>query len=128
MCLNVCRPLPPCADPTRTIFTGGPDTEACRVFLDDRASCESAYHFDIARMSASCFFIPIDPNDPNSPGECLGCGQGNELSSECINTCREPCGDVSRTVFAGERETQACGTLTLPALTSWHSRRSERIE
>ncbi len=121
-CINVCRPLPPCADPTRTIFTGGPEIGACQIFTDDRASCESAYHFDFARMSASCYFIPIDPNDPNSPGDCLGCGPNNEQSFECSNTCRGPCADVSRTVFAGERETQACQTLTLPGQCSlaWH--------
>lgn len=68
------------ADPTRTIFAGGPNTAACRQFDGDQASCEAAWHFGGAG-AASCFY---------DSGSCLGCGPNN--SGSCTNTCAgSPC-------------------------------------
>ena len=101
-CINTCRsgPVACPADPTRTVFAGGPQTSACRQFDGDQPACESAFHLGLCGV-ASCFY---------SGGDCLGCGAMNELNGSCSNTCNPPScpGDISRTIFAGGPQTSAC--------------------
>jgi hypothetical protein len=87
-CTNDCNPperRDTCElDPTRVIDAGGPDTEACRQFANDRQSCEQAWHTSRSG-AASCFAETL----------CLGCGPGNQAAGECENTCTvgPVCGD-----------------------------------
>ncbi len=101
-CTNSCIPPPTCAnDSNRTIFTGGPDSEACRQFDGDPNNCDTAF----ARSSmgiTSCFY---------TGGECQGCGPNNEGRS-CQNDCVSPppcMEDPNRPVFAGSLDNQGCG-------------------
>jgi hypothetical protein len=101
-CTNTCVPPPSCAeDPGRTIYAGGPGTEACRQFNSDQTSCEQAFHRG-GNGIASCFYTENDT--------CQGCGPNNERNGQCINTCDPPtCAkDPSRTIFAGGPGTEAC--------------------
>jgi len=99
-CLNSCF-TPTCADPTRTTFTGGPDTGedggSCRQFDGNQGACEKAWHRTEDFAAASCFW---------DAGECRGCGRRN--GTECTNTCVPPCLDATRTVAAGGPHTNAC--------------------
>lgn len=99
-CVNTCVNGKCEADPTRTVFAGGPGTGACGQFTD-QASCESAYHLGGQCGFASCFW---------DGSECLGCGPNNLLNGDCVNTCDPPTcdGDPARIVFAGGPNTSAC--------------------
>lgn len=80
-CTNTCQPTPTCAlDSSRTIFAGGPGTDACEEFDDDQVDCEKAFHRTRLGTYASCFF---DADD----GDCRGCGPVNESDGDCTNTC-----------------------------------------
>jgi hypothetical protein len=101
-------PSPLCpADPSRTVFAGGPGTSACRDF-EDQPSCESAFHMS-ACGPASCFW---DFDSFN----CKGCGPNNAQSGQCVNTCTEGApscpGDPTRTIFAGFSGSSACTNLS----------------
>ena len=121
-CRNSCLrgPATCAADPARTIFLGGPGTSACHEFDADQASCEQSFHFDSNYIESSCWY------DSNA-GECRGCGQNNEQNGECSNTCRvgpPACAsDTSRTLFAGDPNSQACHTFDgdqLACLSAFH--------
>ena len=97
-------PPPSCEDPSRTIFAGGPGTQACHQFDGDQTSCEAAWHMSGAGYPASCFY---------DAGICSGCGPSNEGAGLCTNTCVPPlpppsCDDPSRTIFTGGPGTAAC--------------------
>jgi hypothetical protein len=102
-CRNTCTQGPPAcpSDPTRTIFAGGPNTQACHQFDGDQGSCEQAFALGAAGV-ASCFY---------DFGSCSGCGPNN--LGDCTNTCAPPTcpGDVTRTIFAGGPQTSACHTF-----------------
>jgi hypothetical protein len=87
LCSNEC---PTCAnDPSRTIFLGGPGNGACTQFDGSPILCEQAFHLGGGDCPGifSCFY-DFD-NDA-----CLGCGQPNQASGLCTNTCAAPiCGD-----------------------------------
>ena len=74
-------PPPSCEDPSRTIFAGGPGTQACHQFDGDQTSCEAAWHMSGAGYPASCFY---------DAGICSGCGPSNEGAGLCTNTCVPP--------------------------------------
>jgi hypothetical protein len=102
-CVDTCLdgPIVCAQDPARTLFTGGPNTQACHQFDGDPASCNLAFHRGQIGI-ASCFY------DFNA-AECRGCGinQGND----CVNTCAEgpiTCGQDPSRVLAGGPNTQAC--------------------
>lgn len=90
-CTNACRPPREVTcenDPTRTVFAGGPGTEACSRF-EDQTSCEQAYHAGRGDVAASCFWTGT---------QCRGCGPNNENDADCTNTCRvTTCADAGRT-------------------------------
>jgi hypothetical protein len=97
-----CQPVA-CADPSRTIFAGGPGSSACQQFEDDVDSCEHAWHVSGNGKAASCFVDAI----------CSGCGPNNESDGSCTNTCgagapKDTCDDPSRTIFAGGPGSSAC--------------------
>ena len=98
-CINSCVPPPTCADGTRTTFTGGPGTRACRQFDNNEAACNQAFALSFDGV-VSCFY---------DDGVCLGCGPNNE-GEICTNTCvaPPPCIDETRTTFAGGPFTAAC--------------------
>lgn len=104
-CRNTCTLGPPTcpADPTRTIFGGGPQTQACHQFDGDQVSCEKAFILGESGV-ASCYY---------DSGSCYGCGVNNLSNGECTNTCNPPTcpGDVTRTIFAGGPTTSACHTF-----------------
>jgi hypothetical protein len=102
-CTNTCAPPVTCADPTRTLFAGGPLTDACRQFDGDQSSCEIAWHVGGGRFAAPCFVVP-------ATGECRGCGPTNELAGRCENTCAPPvvCQDPSLAMAGGPG---SCGGL-----------------
>jgi hypothetical protein len=90
-CINACRPPhdPGCpTDPTRTVFAGGPGSQACERF-EDQASCVTAYHAGQNDLVASCYWTGT---------RCFGCGPRNENDGDCTNTCRTTtCVDPTRT-------------------------------
>jgi hypothetical protein len=102
-CVNTCRPNQPVCedDPSRTIFAGGPNTNACGRFDGDQTSCEAAFHKTGVGTIASCFY---------DSGSCVGCGPTNEGNGDCTNTCGTPAcpADGTRTVFAGFRGDSPC--------------------
>jgi hypothetical protein len=102
-CTAKCVPPPSCDDVTRTIYAGGPNSDACRQYGDDQVTCEKAYHLGKAGV-ATCFF---------DGSQCLGCGPSNE-GSQCTNTCvpPPPCADASRTNFVGGPDNGACRQLS----------------
>jgi hypothetical protein len=66
---------------SRTVFTGGPNTRACRIYDGDVASCEMAWA--ISRNGAvNCF---VDGS------QCRGCGPRND-GDDCVNSCTGPDG------------------------------------
>jgi hypothetical protein len=79
-CTNSCIPATCAADPTRTLFTGGPNSNACHDFDEDQTSCEKAFHRTDDGTVASCFYDTA--ND-----ECSGCGPSNLSEGRCTNTC-----------------------------------------
>jgi hypothetical protein len=91
-------------DPTRTIYAGGPSTQACQQFNGDPTSCAHAFHRGASGI-ASCFYDTFDQ-------ECRGCGQGNQGTGDCLNTCLHgvvPCTeDPTRTVYTGGPSTASC--------------------
>jgi hypothetical protein len=102
-CINTCQPPPDCLDQARTIFAGGPGTDACQQFNGDETSCEQAFHLGRNGV-ATCFY------DTNTD-DCRGCGPSNENQGNCTNTCVPPptcTDDPSRTIFAGGPGTNAC--------------------
>jgi hypothetical protein len=110
-CLNTCvHGVAPCPeDATRTLFAGGPGTEACHQFDGNKPGCLSAYHLDQCRNATSCYY---DDDDD----ECRGCGPNNQQDGACLNTCKTgpaSCDlDPSRTLFGGGPGTGACGEFT----------------
>jgi len=86
-----------CADPARTDFVGGPDSNACRS-LSDQPACEAAWHIGNGG-AASCFW---------DGAECRGCGPNNEDGGDCTNTCL-PAGDRCTGVASGNRVTDVIG-------------------
>jgi hypothetical protein len=101
--VNTC---PVCAaDPSRTVFAGGPGTSACQQYTGNQAACETAFHYDQYGHPTSCYFTDL--------GDCQGCGLNNFANGECQNTCvvgPPTCEkDPSRTIFAGGPGTGACG-------------------
>jgi len=116
-CSNTCQEPPACVDATRTVFAGGPFTEACRQFEDDGEACENAWALSSAG-AVSCFY---DVDDEGG-GLCLGCGPSNQAAERCENTCRPRplCDDAGRTVFVGaggcaqfDEDAASCGR-------AWH--------
>lgn len=109
-CIDVCEPVA-CADPTRTTFKGGPNTEACRD-LATQADCEAAWAMQYGRQPHSCYWDGV-------ANECFGCGDNNESNGKCTNTCRDPgeCADPGRSyadycgMFNGD-ETACNGAYT----------------
>jgi hypothetical protein len=89
------------ADPSRTIFAGGPNTGACGD-MPNKATCETAFHLGNDGI-ASCYWAGFS---------CRGCGPNNENSGNCVNTCRAgppSCeGDPARGTFAGWPGSSAC--------------------
>jgi hypothetical protein len=70
-----------CADPSRTIHTGGQGSMGCTQFHDDPGACQIAW-VDGNSGAASCFF-------EEEEGLCFGCGSwNNERAGLCTNTCR----------------------------------------
>jgi hypothetical protein len=69
-----------CADPSRTLRTGGPGSEGCTTLGNDPLTCEIAW-VDGGSGAASCFFN-------ESEDQCFGCGPNNERNGLCTNTCR----------------------------------------
>jgi len=102
-CVNTCAVCG--ADPTRTIFAGGANTEACHQFDGDQASCEAAFHKTQCGSTASCYY-------DSGSDSCNGCGPQNEQDGNCQNTCEVgpfACTqDPSRTVFVGGPNSSAC--------------------
>lgn len=98
-CTNTCRTFICPDDPTRTIFAGGPQSSACRQFDGNQTSCEQAFHLGEDGI-ASCWY------DSNSDS-CRGCGQNNEESCLCQNTCGSSLGRTLASV------NPATGALTL---------------
>jgi hypothetical protein len=92
-CQNTCQvPLDVTCpnDPTRTVFAGGPRTEACQRFTTQQ-DCEKAFHANFNLEPTSCFW---------KGGQCRGCGPNNENNQDCTNTCRTvECADESRTTL-----------------------------
>jgi hypothetical protein len=85
-------------DSTRTIFTGHPDSEGCRRFDGNQASCLQAFVEGRAGVE-SCWYDAIDD-------ECRGCGPRNLNDGFCTNTCvaAPTCGaDPTRTFGACEQ-------------------------
>lgn len=103
VCVNTCTVPPVCVDASKTIFAGGPGTNACRQFDGDQASCDIAWHIGGAGQAASCFFEAATQS-------CKGCGPANAGAGACVNTCAVPpmCADASLTIFAGGPGTSAC--------------------
>ncbi len=75
LCTNTCKAPPTCADPTRTVFAGGPQGTVCRS-ITSQASCEMAWHRTRISTAASCFWTGTN---------CQGCGPFS--SGACTNTC-----------------------------------------
>lgn len=104
-CTNTCATPVCAADPTRTIFAGGPGTDACRQYDDDETNCLKAFHRNTVGGYASCWF-------DSGSNNCRGCGPSFENGpQECTNTCvtAPTCAqDTTRTVFAGGPNTDAC--------------------
>ena len=107
-CTNTCAPPPSCdANPSRTIFAGGPDTEACGQFDGNQTDCEKAFHRSLllpdgSFLISSCYY---------DNGSCRGCGPNNETNGNCTNDCTPipTCDmDSSRTLFAGRFGSHAC--------------------
>jgi hypothetical protein len=70
-----------CADPSRTLRTGGPGSMGCGLIGNDPVACQRAW-VDGGSGAASCFFDEVDDR-------CRGCGRyNNERAGRCINTCR----------------------------------------
>jgi hypothetical protein len=78
-CVNGCREPVTCADATRTVFAGGPGSDACNDFDGDQSACEAAWH-EGNSGAASCWF-------DTDGGTCRGCGLPNQLRQNCVNTC-----------------------------------------
>lgn len=90
-CIDACQPIS-CADPTRTLFKGGPNTKACRQ-LTTEADCTKGWASTYGRgRPVSCYWDA-------GASRCRGCGSSNEHNGNCTNTCREPltCADAGRT-------------------------------
>ena len=101
-------PSPLCpADPSRTIFAGGPSTAGCSQFDGDQVSCEKTFDVPADCGPASCFY---------ASGSCSPCDANNAQSGSCVNTCVEgppTCpGDPVRTILAGFSGSAACTYLS----------------
>jgi hypothetical protein len=100
-CINTCtHGAPSCdADPTRTVYAGGPNTGACQQFTDE-ASCEAAFHTGMCG-EASCYWDGFS---------CNGCGPNNEGNGNCTNTCIDAAcpGDPARVIYAGGPASSGC--------------------
>jgi hypothetical protein len=92
---------PPCeGDSTRTIFTGGPFSRACRSLDDNRSSCERAWALAEGDVPVSCFY--------DASSDCLGCAPNNEERGNCTNTCRPSATSTTTT------SSPTTSTTTLP--------------
>ncbi len=102
-CLNTCVPPPTCVDASRTVFAGGPGTQACHQYDGNQAACETAYAQSGHHGVVTCWYNA-------TYSRCSGCIPEDEAHGRCSNTCQPPptCVDASRTVFAGGPGTQAC--------------------
>ncbi len=108
-CTNTCSPPPKCADATRTVFSGGPDIDACRQF-NTQVDCEKAWHVpgrDRTNSAASCFW---------NGTACRGCGPFHRDAGDCTNSCapgvtHPTCKDPARVTFAGGPDSDACTTF-----------------
>ncbi len=111
VCTNACREqvVVTCPnDPTRTIFAGGPQTEACQ-HLKTQVDCEHAFHASRNLAPTSCFW---------DGDECRGCGPRNENDQDCTNTCRTiGCSDASRTTL---RRCESVGNDAVACDQTWH--------
>lgn len=92
-CIDVCEPRF-CTAPARTVFKGGPGTEACRD-LGTQGECEAAWAMQGGRQPVSCWWDAVAT-------ECYGCGEQNESDGDCTNVCRDPdeCADPGRSFVA----------------------------
>jgi hypothetical protein len=97
-------------DPTRTIFAGGPNTEACRQFSDE-ATCEKAFHRSGAGHLAPCHWFPSDNG-------CFGntANWVSEVPRSCEQLPPQTCVDASRTIMleggtSGDTGSSVCQTL-----------------
>jgi len=85
ICTNKCRRDICEGDPSRTLFGGGPRSNACkRMFSGDQASCESAYHLGRGGI-ANCLFGRVFPT------QCSGCGLNLAGLELCVNECHIQC-------------------------------------
>ncbi len=102
-CSNECIPPVTCHnDPNRITFTGGPDSQACRQYDGNQASCEHAFARSYEGLT-SCFYQSSDDT-------CRGCGPGN-VGVACQNECESPppCPqDATRTIFTGYSGGEGC--------------------
>ncbi len=113
-CTNTCAPAPPSCDgdATRTIYVGGSNTDACRIFDGSPLACAKAYHRTETGAIASCEY---------HNGYCLGCGPWNESGYRSGFTCQNTCasgsdlvcaGNPERTILAGAVEDEACSYMS----------------
>ena len=83
-----------------TVTGSGEDGQACRQFDGDQASCEQAWNIGGDGIPVSCFY--------DDDGDCRGCGRNNQEDDDCINACLTCDRDPSRTVFAGNPDSESC--------------------
>jgi hypothetical protein len=105
-CVNTCvQSQPTCADPTRTVFLGGPGGDVCKN-QKTQGDCEKSWHvgrLDLDHPSASCFW---------TGSACNGCGPRHANQGDCTNSCdttpHRTCKDPTRTIFlAGQKASTA---------------------
>jgi len=98
-CVNTCiGAAPTCADPTRTVFLGGPSGDVCQD-PKTQVDCEKSWHLgrlSPGHPSASCYWTGT---------ACRGCGPRHANQGDCTNTCdttpHPTCKDAARTTFVG---------------------------
>ena len=106
-CVDACAPAgyERCEDPTRTELL--PGSNACRVYDDDKAKCETAYHNAwYPGEYSTCWY---DDDSDN----CYGCGPKHEGFGHCVNTCRSGpftgCGQFTGMGDAAKNACEAAG-------------------
>jgi hypothetical protein len=81
LCLNTCALCR--GDASRTVFIGGPGSNACDLLSGNPVLCEQAFHLGGCGNYTTCFF----DFDTES---CRGCGPTNQLDGKCVDTCPAP--------------------------------------
>jgi hypothetical protein len=108
-------------DPTRTIFAGGPGTEACDQFDNDQEDCERAFHRSGAGHLAPCVW------DSDCQGNTAHYVPGE--ANTCEDLPEQGCIDPTRTLrLEGGSDGADSGTLVCNSLTdretcetAWHT-------